>query len=46
LFNKALQYRDTHITEVNSFDEFKDVLENKQDLFQRIGMVLQKQKKK
>jgi prolyl-tRNA synthetase len=29
LFNRALQYRDTHITEVNSFDEFKDVLENK-----------------
>ncbi len=29
LFNKALEYRDTHITEVNSFDEFKDVLENK-----------------
>ncbi|KQS47457.1 proline--tRNA ligase [Flavobacterium sp. Leaf359] len=29
LFSKALDYRDTHITEVNSFDEFKDVLENK-----------------
>jgi prolyl-tRNA synthetase len=29
LFNRALQYRDIHITEVNSFDEFKDVLENK-----------------
>ena len=29
LFNKALNYRETHITEVNSFDEFKDVLENK-----------------
>jgi prolyl-tRNA synthetase len=29
LFNKALDYRDTHITEVNSFEEFKDVLENK-----------------
>ncbi|TPD66854.1 proline--tRNA ligase [Flavobacterium microcysteis] len=29
LFNKALEYRDTHVTEVNSFDEFKDVLENK-----------------
>jgi prolyl-tRNA synthetase len=29
LFNKALEYRDTHITEVNSFDEFKDVLDNK-----------------
>lgn len=29
LFNKALKYRDAHITEVNSFEEFKDVLENK-----------------
>ncbi len=29
LFQKALDYRNTHITEVNSFEEFKDVLENK-----------------
>jgi prolyl-tRNA synthetase len=29
LFNRALTYRDSHITEVNSFEEFKDVLENK-----------------
>ena len=29
LFNRALEYRNTHITEVNSFEEFKDVLENK-----------------
>jgi prolyl-tRNA synthetase len=29
LFDKALQFRNTHITEVNSFDEFKDILENK-----------------
>jgi prolyl-tRNA synthetase len=29
LFDKALNYRDTHITEVNSFDEFKQVLETK-----------------
>ena len=29
LFNKALAYRNAHITEVNSFEEFKDVLENK-----------------
>jgi len=29
LFNKALDFRDSHITEVNSFEEFKDVLENK-----------------
>jgi len=29
LFNRALEYRDTHITEVNSFEEFKQVLENK-----------------
>ncbi len=29
LFNKALNYRDSHITEVENFDEFKSVLENK-----------------
>ena len=29
LYTKALNYRDSHITEVNSFEEFKDVLENK-----------------
>ncbi len=29
LYTKAESYRDSHITEVNSFDEFKDVLENK-----------------
>ncbi|WP_432673233.1 proline--tRNA ligase [Flavobacterium sp. SM2513] len=29
LFNKALQYRNSHITEVNSFEEFKSVLEDK-----------------
>jgi len=29
LFAKALHYRDTHITEVNSFEEFKSVLETK-----------------
>ena len=29
LFNKALEYRNTHITEVNSFEEFKQVLDDK-----------------
>lgn len=29
LFSRALNYRNEHITEVNSFDEFKEVLENK-----------------
>ncbi len=29
LFTKALNYRDSHITEVNSFEEFKEVIENK-----------------
>jgi prolyl-tRNA synthetase len=29
LFNKALDYRNTHITEVNSFEEFKTVLNDK-----------------
>lgn len=29
LYQKALQYRQTHITEVNSFEEFKEVLNTK-----------------
>ena len=29
LFAKALDYRNTHITEVNNFEEFKEVLEGK-----------------
>lgn len=29
LHQKAIQFRDDHITEVNSFDEFKEVLESK-----------------
>ena len=29
LFNKALEYRDSHVTEVNSFEEFKEVLDGK-----------------
>ena len=29
LFEKALDYRTQHITEVDSFDEFKEVIENK-----------------
>ena len=29
LFNKAVDYRAAHTTEVNSFEEFKDVLDNK-----------------
>ena len=29
LFEKALNYRNTHITEVNSFEEFKEVLDSK-----------------
>jgi prolyl-tRNA synthetase len=29
LFDSALQFRNSHITQVNSFDEFKDVIENK-----------------
>ncbi|WP_100612443.1 proline--tRNA ligase [Confluentibacter lentus] len=29
LFKKALDFRDSHITEVNNFEEFKSVLENK-----------------
>ncbi len=29
LFKKALDFRDSHITKVDSFDDFKDVIENK-----------------
>ncbi len=29
LFHKALSYRDKHITEVTSFDEFKEIIETK-----------------
>jgi prolyl-tRNA synthetase len=29
LFQKALSFRDNHTTKVNTFDEFKDILENK-----------------
>ncbi|MFD2969904.1 proline--tRNA ligase [Sphingobacterium bambusae] len=29
IYQKALQYRDSHITEVDSYEAFKDVLENK-----------------
>lgn len=29
LFTKALEYRNSHITEVNNFEEFKEVLEEK-----------------
>lgn len=29
LYRRALEYRDTHITEVNTFEEFKAVLESK-----------------
>lgn len=29
LFKRALDFRNSHVTEVNSFEEFKDVLENK-----------------
>lgn len=29
IFQKALNFRDAHITQVNSYEEFKDVLENK-----------------
>ena len=29
LFKKALDFRNTHITEVNNFEEFKKVLETK-----------------
>lgn len=33
LFTKALDYRNTHITEVNSFEEFKELLDSKAGFF-------------
>jgi hypothetical protein len=46
LFTKALDYRNTHITEVNDFEEFKQVLEIKEVLYQLIGMALLRQKRR
>ena len=37
LYNKALSFRDEHITEVNSYEEFKSVLDEKEALFLHIG---------
>jgi prolyl-tRNA synthetase len=37
LFNKALNYRDSHITEVNSFEEFKSVLNDKGGFISTLG---------
>jgi prolyl-tRNA synthetase len=45
LFNKALNYRDS-ITEVNSFEEFKSVLNDKGGLYQHIGTEQQRLKRK
>jgi prolyl-tRNA synthetase len=33
LFDRAFEYRNTHITEVNSFEEFKDLLDSKGGFF-------------
>ena len=33
MFSKALEYRNSHITEVNSFDEFKELLDSKTGFF-------------
>lgn len=44
LYNRALEYKDTHTTKVDTFEEFKDVLETKGGLFLRIGMEQLKQK--
>ena len=46
LFKKALDFRNGLITEVDNFDEFKEVLNTKEDLYLHIGMALQKQKKR
>jgi hypothetical protein len=46
LFTKALDYRNTHITEVNDFEEFKQVFKIKEVLYQLIGMALLRQKRR
>ena len=33
MFSKALEYRNSHITEVNSFEEFKELLDSKAGFF-------------
>jgi prolyl-tRNA synthetase len=44
IYQKALNFRTSHFTEVNSYDEFKEVLEGKAVLSLVIGMEQQKRK--
>jgi prolyl-tRNA synthetase len=37
LFQKALKYRDSMIHQVENYEEFKDVLENKGLLFREVA---------
>jgi len=38
IYKKALTFRNEHITEVNTYDEMKKVLDEKGGSYQRIGM--------
>ena len=44
LYNKALKYRDEHVTYVDDFDTFKELLDSKTGFLLVIGMGLLKQK--
>ena len=46
LFDKALSFRDSHITKVDNFEEFKSVLESKGGFVLHIGMAPMKQNKR
>ena len=46
IYNKALDFRDNHITKVDDFKSFKKVLEEKGGLFPHIGTENLKQNKK
>jgi hypothetical protein len=44
IYNKAFEFRKNNITKVDTYEEFKTVLEEKEDLSMHIGMVLLKRK--
>ncbi len=46
IYNKAFNYRKENITKVDTYEEFKKVLEEKEASSMHIGMVLQKKKSK
>jgi len=44
IYKKAFNYREQHTFKANSWDEFVDILETKEDLFMLIGMEQKKQR--